>query len=523
MKTSIQQKQSRILSYLILGIAVLTTISCTKDEVNTVTDPISGGEATEFNEKVAELQFFQQSTELSEPQELEASEPERDTEDIALECFTKTFKAAPGYDEMLALDPSTDVIFPGALLKGESIPTGEYIPITTNRAPITLSASLTNISGSPVVSVSDPKLSTVRQEIKTILDQEVTGATPARINFEIQQVYSSEQLSVAIGANYRSAGTSVSGAFDFNQSTLKNKFVLKYLQTYYTIDMDPPNNPSDLFTSVPDFNSLGSTSPVYVASVAYGRMVLYTIETNASQTEINAAFSASFASADGSIDTEYEKTINESNIKALIIGGSGSDAAQAINGPADVYKFIAEGGDYSKDSPGAPLAYKLRYIKKGTPVARVVLTSEYPIRTCDLAYPIFRISINSLRIADTPGGLEGSHLEVYGIVKGKINTSSKEVKWSRSKSNNLRFTGLHNVNQAIEIELYRPNYDVDYVELSGSLTDEDTTSDDFLGSRSSRVMLKDLVPAAAVTGVQLRFDEKPQHDVRANFSVSRIK
>lgn len=75
-----------------------------------------------------------------------------------------------------------------------------------------------------MVTVQDPKLSTVREEIKTILDQEVTGATPARINFEIKQVYSSKQLNVAIGANYRSAGVSVSGTFDFNQSTFKPEF-----------------------------------------------------------------------------------------------------------------------------------------------------------------------------------------------------------------------------------------------------------------------------------------------------------
>lgn len=506
---------------LLLGLIVLLATACSKEETNDGTLPISGTVATEFNEKVAALQFFQQPEDLGEAVELETSEPERDTEDTSLECFTKNFKASPGFDELLALDPSTDVIFPGALLKGESIPTGEYIPITANRAPITLSASLTNISGSPVISVIDPKLSTVREQIKTILDQEVTGATPARINFEIEQVYSSEQLSVAIGANYRSAGANVSGSFDFNQSTFKNKFVLKYLQTYYTIDMDPPNDPSNLFTSIPDFNTLGSTSPVYVASVAYGRMVLYTIETNASRTEINAAFSASFASGDGSIDAEYESTINESSIKALIIGGSGSDAAQAINGPSDVYKFIAEGGDYSNESPGAPLAYKLRYIKKGTPVARLVLTSEYPIRTCDLAYPIFRISINSLRIAATPGGLEGTHLEVFGNVKGKINKSSREVVWSRSKANNLRFSGLHEVNQSIDIELYRPNYDVDFIELSGSLSDEDTSFDDFLGSKSRRILLKDV--STNSTGIQLKFDEQPQHDVRANFSIRRIK
>lgn len=107
-----------------LGLTLLLVAACSKDKVNDGTTPISGADATEFNEKVAALQFFQQPEELSEPAELAVSDPVRDTEDTSLECFTKTFKVAPGFDEMLALDPSTDVIFPGALLKGESIPTG---------------------------------------------------------------------------------------------------------------------------------------------------------------------------------------------------------------------------------------------------------------------------------------------------------------------------------------------------------------------------------------------------------------
>lgn len=504
-------------------LSTLLFLSCSKNELNEGPAPIPDDLANSFNTSVANLSGFVQPEEISEPEVIEENDPERDTEDAALECSVKTFKAAPGFDELLSLDPTADVIYPGALLKGESIPTGEYIPITSDRAPITLSASLTNISGSPVVTIEDPKLSTVREGVKTILDQEVTGSTAARVSFEISQVYSEQQLNVAIGANYRSVGMKVSAAIDFSNNTKRNKFVLKYLQTYYTIDMDLPNNPSDLFNSLPDLDVLGSTAPVFVSSVAYGRMVIYTIETNSSESEINAALSATFASGDGSVEANFKETIDESTIKGLVIGGSGGDAAQTINGPAEVYSFIAEGGDYSKDSPGAPLAYKLRFIKQGTPVARIVLSTEYPIRTCDLAYPLFKITIENLTVVDTPGGFEGSHLELFGNLKGRVNTgSNSEVSWSRSKSNNLRTEGIHTINQSIEVELYRPDYDSDYVELSGSLTDEDTSSDDFLGSRSIQVKLRD-IPTAMALERTLMFDEKPQHDVHAAFSVQRIR
>ncbi len=495
---------------------------------------ISPEEAQEFNTMVDDLETFSQPEEKSEPEEVDTSNPARDDVDESLECTTITYQAAPGFDQMLAIDPTTDVIYPGALLQGTSIPTGEYIPIVSDRAPITLSASLTNISGSPVVTVEDPKLSTVREGVKSILDQEITGATPAEINFEVSQVYSEEHLSLALGANYEGATKQVSASFNFAQSTYSNKFVIKYLQVYYTIDVDAPDEPSDFFRTLPALANLGGTLPVYIASVAYGRMVIYTVESNYQFTDIDAAFRASFASGDGSIDASYSEIISSSSIKALVIGGSGADAAQAINGPQEVYNYITNGGDYSKDSPGAPLSYKLRFLTPGTPVARVVLSTEYNVRQCDLAYPVFRILLNNIKLEDSNDG--DGNTDLFGYVGGRLsyngswvrrNDDVMDVYWGRSESSALNFRGTHTVNDRIDIEVYRPDYDEDYIQLYGRLTDKDVFEDDFLGSRTFEVKLSDLqinVPYL-VSGDEPRliFDEQTGQRVVANFSIVRTR
>ena len=49
---------------------------------------------------------------------------EQDGSNPNLECYYTTYKVAPGFDEISALDPTTDVIYPGVMLLGESIPTG---------------------------------------------------------------------------------------------------------------------------------------------------------------------------------------------------------------------------------------------------------------------------------------------------------------------------------------------------------------------------------------------------------------
>lgn len=477
-----------------------------------------------FNFEVDELGAFEQATELAQPEKLKEDDPERDATDKSLECFTTYYKAAPGFDEMLSLDPTSDVIYPGALVKGESIPTGEYLPIVSDRDSITLSVSLENIDGSPVIKIGDPKLSTVREGINNLLNQEVNGATSAKINYEISQVYSKEQLDLAIGANYRSASSKVSSSFDFSSTQYENKFVFKFLQVYYTIDMDLPAAPSELFTELPDLAKLGSTSPVYVSTVTYGRMIIYTIESNYSKVEVDAAFSASFSSSDGTIDAKYEKVINSSSIKALVIGGSGSSAAQTVNGPQEVYNYISEGGNYSKDSPGAPLSYKLRYIKNNA-VARVVLASEYFVRSCDLAYPVYEITLDRIYCGSCADGIDGDG-EVYGKLwtYARVNGKQKgnKITWEKKSGSaiSIKKKASYSIKKVITSELYRPNYDVDDVLFGGRMFEKDGVGnpDDKLGeiSPGNTVRLKD-IPYTGME-VSLKYSQ-----VTVYFKLRRLK
>lgn len=518
----------KIPSTFLMVTLLLIAMGCSKDDISDNTRPISGEKAENFNALMASLSSFNQPQEIDEPEIIDEDPPERDDADSSLECYTTYYKHAPGFNDMLALDPSTDVIFPGAILKGESIPTGEYIPIVADRAPITLSASLTNISGSPVVEVIDPKLSTVREEVKSILDQEVTGATPARINFEISEVYTKEQLNLAIGANYRSAAAKVSASFNFTNSTYKYKYVLKYFQVYYTIDMDPPHNPSDLFTDTPDLEALGSTNPVYVATVTYGRMIIYTIESNSTKTEIDAAFSASFASGDGSVDAEYQKTIDESSVKALVIGGSGSDAAQVVNGPADVYNYISDGGNYSKESPGAPLSYKLRYLKQGTPVARVVLASEYAVRECYVAYPVYKVTLAKLECTGCEDG-DGGAAALYGSISGAMYLAGQPIDsrtlWRYTKNNTFSLPkgDIKEINKSLQTEFSKPDYDKDYIRVSGIMTESDFgcpfDCDDDFGNPSQEIFLSEVKLGEPPLERNLSFKGL----VIAKFWVERIK
>ncbi len=483
MKTN--QSQSKGILLLSSLVLLFLISACSKDEVVS-DDPdqpqFSNDDAADFNAAMANLGTFNQPEE-SEIVETSSTNPEREGQ-TEFECFSQTYKGAPGFSELFTLDPTTDVIYPGAMLKGETIPTGEYARINKDRAPITMSISLNNIKKTSVVVNNPNKLSEVREGINELLSLEVTGATPAQLEFDKSQVYSEQQLSVALGANYRDKTKDISGSFDFNTTTIKKKYVLKFIQKYFTIDLDAPGEfPSDLFTDLPSIESLGSTSPVYVSSVTYGRMVLYTVESESSLTEIETAFNAAIdaGSKEGEFDLDIDskEILENSSIKALIIGGSGASAAQTIGDDSlsKIYDFIAEGGNYSQDSPGSPLSYKLSYVKEGFPVANVVLATEYQVRNCDLAYPEFLVAIKSITSS------QPSDIELYGKVGISMITGGARTDgpiWEKDKNNfvdvqndkPLNFPQDDSSVQAFTFKPYRPDMVNDYIECYGELFDD---------------------------------------------------
>ncbi len=511
-------------------LSLLLFFACSKDESSVTVGPDDEDISSNFSATLNGLENFSQPAEVASPELLEDDDsPERNGQ---FECIVQKYKAAPGYDEMLSLDPANGVIYPGAMLKGESIPTGEYIGINGGRAPITLSISLENIDGSASVEIENPDLDGVRNGINGLLAQGVNGATPADLNFTIQEVHSQEHLDIALRANYRDRNKDISGSFDFESSAYNYKYVVKFFQEYYTIDMTLPSNqdPGSLFTELPNLNS---TSPVMVSSVVYGRMVLYTVESNYSTLDVKSAFALSFSqgssSGEGGIDVDYEKIISESKVEALVIGGSAEDAVGVIEGPTGVYSYIINGGNYSKDSPGKPLAYTLRYIKNDFPIARVVLASEYPVRSCDLAWPQYELKLvkitgSTLTNRELYGNLE---IRMWSEAEGdfvRSNTDNPGVDnawWNRENKSEERVNVKKGDENAYEfddpevddefytydIEPYRPNKSTDYFEYRGHLYDNEFIGFDDLGAKSKKAYLDNLgenaLDAAGITAAKL--------------------
>ncbi|WP_217913209.1 thiol-activated cytolysin family protein [Miltoncostaea marina] len=316
--------------------------------------PPGRGEGVDFDTHVRSMAGLDQVPEAAAA-EIGRGAAESSGDDV---CTTVRSTAAPGYDELFLMDPASDVIYPGSIIHGDTIASGAYVPLVADRAPMTLSLSLENISGSPARTVAQPSLSAVRTAINDILAGEVTGATPARINYEIDEVFSQEQLALSLSADYRNPAVRVAAAFDYGKEDVRSRVVVKFQQIHYTIDVDLPASPAAMFRTPPDAGGLGTASPMYVSTVTYGRQILFTADSSYSASEVSAALAAGFKNAAQSVSFEvgarYRRVLENSSLKAYVLGGSGGQAAGAVVAGVDgLNALIATGGDYSRQSPGA--------------------------------------------------------------------------------------------------------------------------------------------------------------------------
>lgn len=389
--------------YMYIGLIIIALCAgCSKDE------GFDEGSLDEFLKSLPPI-----STQMPPEQEPEIISTEDDTTSEYIYHY-EFYEAAAGFDEQIVLNPATDVIYPGALVKGESILDGTYTLIPATRKPITISTSLTG-SGSVSVVVEDPKLSTVRQAINDLLNQEY-NVPPANMGFTQEQAYSQQQLELSLHASYKTGIVNVAGGFDYSKKEIKTRLVAKFIQSYYTLDMDLPATPSDLFKDDVDRALFGLYMPMYVSTVTYGRLALFTVESELEETEVRAYLNGSYASVDATTSIDFEALTAKSTMKVYILGGSGSDAGAAVNGFEDFKNYIMAGGNYSKTSPGAPISYKLRYIRDNS-IGKIVFAASFPIvtaipRTDNIEYDISTF-LSSLK---AHGSDIGGNLELYGNV-----------------------------------------------------------------------------------------------------------
>jgi thiol-activated cytolysin len=351
----------------------------------------------------------------------------------AYQCSYRRYEETAQYDHFVALQPGSATLWPGTVVRGADAEHGVLTPVGVELAPVTFSVSLENIAASPVATMDRPSLSAFRAARNQILAGGVTGATAAALDFQVEKVSSESQLAVALGASASwPGGADIAASFDFGSSSLKTKMLVNFTQSYYTVDVDTPASPAKFFaegTTRADLEPWvdAASPPLYVQSISYGRRVIFAVQTDATAEEVKSALEAAYngiaVNAGVSVSALHKEVLRQSTIRAFVLGGSGSDAAAVIDGFEGLASYIKKGGSYSKDSPGAPIAYKLAYLDNA--VAKLAFTTDYAERVCTRDKAGLHVQLQ--RLDHLGGGDSGDNIEIFGAVRVRYPTKGSPV------------------------------------------------------------------------------------------------
>lgn len=328
----------------------------------------------------------------------------------------ETHDVVDNIESIAYLGVNDDVVWPGSLIKGDQAHNFVYKPIVISRAPVTLSISLeTSSTGEGITQkVNNPSLSRVRQGISDLLKKAIVGDTyvPARVEFSHDQVFSSSQMSLFVGADVSYGVGSLKTAFDWSSTTKQTKIVAKYKQIYYSIDMDTPASPAALLDPDVSMDAVRSAipsgcAPLYVAGVSYGMMAIFTIETSFSYDEMNLAIDAAYHGlVDAQITSGYtaKQMLQQSNVRIVVYGGSTLGLGNIEEGFEGFMKVVHASTEFNATSPGVPLVYKFRNACDNT-LALITLTSQYTLVKRLKLHQTVRITANKFycEMADDEG------------------------------------------------------------------------------------------------------------------------
>jgi thiol-activated cytolysin len=355
-------------------------------------------------------------------------------------CTRTNLQETEQFAEIVAFAANSGSMYPGAIVGGKTIETGLFTPRVLPRAPLTFSASLEGVVDGPVsAQLPEPSLSSFREAMAEILSQKIVGNTPADIHSQIEEVYSHEQLGLAVGLDVGWLNGDIAASMRFDDSETRSRFVVQFTQTYYTVDIDPPGTAADFFApsvTKDDVEAeIEDDPPAYVSSVSYGRTVYFAATSELSSQELRAALDFGFkgtVSVDGSVSLTHEEVLENSEITAFVLGGDSTVAVQAIFGVDQLRDFIQSGGTYSPESPGAAIAYKLAYLHDDSP-ARFSLTTDYEVEECTRVTQNVRVGLNNLTVVND-GGDGGEELELYGTIWVVDENDDAYVLWSAASN-----------------------------------------------------------------------------------------
>lgn len=411
MKTIYKIKKQTIQS-LILLLIVCLNFSCSETEDDGLSE---NPEAASINGYILGLSYSPE--ELLNVQDISGSSFRDDIntesigssapdEGVVTSCERITYDLKTNFSEVSILQPTDGIIYPGALVYGDAVLLNDGLPnpiTSVSRGPATFRISLPGFGDNGNIVVDNPENTSVGASIDDALEWWHDNAYPdgyenlAQQSYDSSTSYSYEQLGLDVGLNVEWASGSVQSQLEYQTTETNRVAMLVYKQIFYTVTMDNPFSPASVFGNDVTLAQVQSViddnrPPAYVKSVSYGRIIMFRMETTNMNTEIDLSLVLEYASganANGTVNSDYDEILEESNITIVTLGGNAEAATEIFepnNGESisiGAFGSIISGQNaiFTRDNPGIPMAYTVRYLKDNS-LAKMGFQTEYATDSC---------------------------------------------------------------------------------------------------------------------------------------------
>lgn len=410
-------------------IAMLTAMACseegpididpgddTRADVNTFTSTLPSWQT--FSPPVTESQNAEIGDPVSAAEEVTAADPRFNPDFV---CTSREYSMAKNPREVITMSGALGLLVPGQLMQGAAHREGSLLDLPiAQRAPIRLTISLNNVVGDAFREVQNPSEGTLKTAVNELIQAAETSEFEAgtSVSFEQATSYSFEQAALGLGLSVRYMGASVKGSLASKTSAEKLTVTASFIQNAFTIGVETPQTAADWFSE--EFTedrlqeqiaagAMGPNNlPIYVSDVTYGRIIMITFTSTASEEDIKASLEATYNGGfyGGELDltAERQNILKSSELSIQQLGGPTEGAFKLANvllqdegtaqeGDFGLAEFFAE--DVSLTT-FVPISYTLRNLE-GNTVAGVGETANYSVLECE---PINETIVSDFENAD---------------------------------------------------------------------------------------------------------------------------
>lgn len=307
------------------------------------------------------------------------------------QCSVTTYDMVRTPDKMVLFNPDSEVLWLGALIQGRGYKDGlgslKELPIR-QRAPLQISIDL--LTEDNTRTVENPALDSVNQAIGGLIEAATLAGHRAGNTFSYDQTssHSLEQSSLQLGIAVRFLGNEVTSSLSVDRTVERNTLTAYFLQRMFTTSMVLPQTPAEVFSDQfsaerlqeqIDAGSMGPENPpVFVSNITWGRMLMVTMTSTYSVSEMVTALNATRSSlGGGSVAGHDLEVLQASEFRARGVGGD----AQGVDALLREGRLAEYFDTEAALTTARPIAYTLRNLANND-AAMVSETTRYSVLEC---------------------------------------------------------------------------------------------------------------------------------------------